>query len=120
MDCSLAIEAEMPASCLPMVRRGSRLRQLLQARRRADAFGCRAGIEGRLDVLTVDSVADAGQACHHPGLYLALVELPGLDDGRQVVRVLQHGDVGQRIALDDEQVRPLPGFDGSGLGRNTE
>jgi hypothetical protein len=33
-------------------------------------------------------------------LCLALVELPGLDNGHQVIRMLQHGDVGQRIALD--------------------
>ena len=54
------------------------------------------------------------------GLYLALVELPGLDDGHQVVRMLQQGDVGEGIAVDDEQVRPLPGFDGSRLGRDPE
>jgi len=50
------------------------------------------------------------------GLYLAFVELAFLDDRHQVVRMLQHGDVGQRIAVDDEQVRPLSGFDGSRLG----
>ena len=35
-------------------------------------------------------------------LYLALVEPPGLDDGHQVIRMLQQGDVGKRIAVDDE------------------
>jgi hypothetical protein len=30
--------------------------------------------------------------------YLALVELAFLDDGHQLVRMLQHGDVGQRVA----------------------
>jgi len=53
-------------------------------------------------------------------LYLALVELAFLDDGHQLVRMLQQGDVGQRVAVDDEQVRPLAGFDGSRLGRDSE
>jgi hypothetical protein len=48
------------------------------------------------------------------------VELACLDDGHQVVRVLQHGDVGERVAVDDEQVGPLSGFDGSGLGGDAE
>ena len=58
--------------------------------------------------------------CGPFGLYPTLVELPGLDNGHQVVRMLQQGDVGKGIAVDDEQVRPLLGFDGSGLGRDPE
>jgi hypothetical protein len=60
--------------------------------------------------------AQASAVMAGAGLYLALVELAFLDDGHQVVRVLQQGDVGKRIAVDDEQVGPLSGFDGSGLG----
>ena len=52
--------------------------------------------------------------------YLALVELAFLDDGHQLVRMLQQGDIGKRVAVDDEQVCPLAGFDGSRLGRDTE
>jgi hypothetical protein len=51
---------------------------------------------------------------------LAFVELACLDDGHQVVRMLQHGDVGQRIAIDDEQVCSLSGFDCSRFRADTE
>ena len=61
------------------------------------------------------SVAMAGS-----GSYLALMELACLDDRQQIAGMLQHGDVGKRVAVDDEQVCPLSGFDGACLGPDAE
>jgi hypothetical protein len=60
--------------------------------------------------------AQASAVMAGSGSYLALVELARLDDRHQVVGMLQHGDVGKRIAVDDEHVCPLSGFDGACLG----
>ena len=86
-----------------------------------DTWPIRSRTEDRVRVHMVMVVRmQAGVRVVGFGLYLALAELPGLDDGHQVIRVLQQCDVGQRIAVDDEQVGPLSGFDGSRLGRDTE